>query len=101
LPESRRVFFSLYQRSSQSFTTKGWAVRRSALKELGLGIALRREEALPRCKGRKISPKVSADTPAMTTWKIQWSAYKSKDYLSNPRLVPETASGSRFQQKLD
>jgi len=72
----------------------------AALKELGLGNELLSEEALFRCKGRKNS-KISADTPARTTWKIQWSVYKSKDYLSSPPIVPETASGSRFQQKLD
>lgn len=71
-----------------------------ALKELDLGSDLVSEKVLFHCKGRKTF-KVSADTPARTTWKIQWSVYKSKDYLPSPRIVPETASGSRFQEKLD
>jgi hypothetical protein len=66
-------------------------------KELDLGNDLVSEKVLFHCKGRKTF-KVSADTPSRTTRKIQWSVYKSKDYLPSPRIVPETASGSRFQE---
>jgi len=73
LPESRRVFFSLYQRPLLSH--KGRApVKRAPLlwKSWASEMNCSAKRLCSVVKAEKFH-KVSADTPARTTWKIQWS----------------------------